>query len=121
MQLMHAFLFSCRHVGCECGDKFTGEHCEIRSAGSDEAVSNANNSSSGGKSGPSGVAIVFIVLGALAATVILALVHRRLSNQKEEIDFDEDGFFDDTSSPPVLDMGPEKDMEGNELENVEII
>jgi hypothetical protein len=112
---------SCRHEGCECDNGFTGEHCEIRSAANDEVISNSNNYRSGGKSGPSGVAVFFIVSGALVATVILALAYRRLSNQKEEIDFDDDGVFDDTTGPPVLDMGPEKDLEGNELENVEII
>jgi len=68
----------------------------------------------------SGVAIFFIVFAALAATVLLALVHRRLRNEKEEIDFD-DCDFKDSLGPPHLDMGPEKDLDGNELENVEII
>jgi hypothetical protein len=70
----------------------------------------------------SGIAIFFITFAAVVATATLALFYRRLRNQKEEIDFDDDdGMFEGSEGPPVLDMGPEKDTEGNELENVEII
>lgn len=70
----------------------------------------------------SGVAVFFIAFAAIVATTTLVLFYRRLRNQKEEIDFDDDvGGFQETPGPPVLDMGPEQDMEGNELENVEII
>lgn len=68
----------------------------------------------------SGVAIFFIVSAAIMATVILALFYRRFSNEKEEIYFD-DIDFKDSLGPPNLDMGPEQDLDGNELENVEII
>lgn len=99
-------------------------HCEIKataSAGNDQIFRNPDSEGSGGRN-MSNVAIVFIALGAVTASTILVLFYRRLHNQKEEIDFDDDdGIFSDTSGPPVLDMGPEKDMEGNELENVEII
>ena len=72
----------------------------------------------------SGVAIFFIAFAAVGAPITLLLFYRRLRNQKEDIDFDDDGdFFQDSSSgeDPAIDLGPEKDIDENELENVEII
>lgn len=70
----------------------------------------------------SGIAIFFIAFAAVVATAALIVVYARLRNQKEDIDFDDDIFNDDNSEgEPELYMGPEKDLEGNELENVEIV
>lgn len=113
--------FLVRHVGCECGAGLTGEHCEIRNAGNDEIIREPTSHQSGGSDGISGVAIFFIAFAALVASISLLILHRRLRNEKEEIDFDDDGEFDDMNGDPVIDLGPERNLDGDELENVEII
>lgn len=72
----------------------------------------------------SGVAIFFITFASVIAPIILLIFYRRLQNQKEDIDFDDDGdFFQDSSSgeDAAIDLSPEKDIDENGLENVEII
>lgn len=99
----------------------SGEHCETRIASNDEIIREPNSHQFGGSGSLSGVVIFFITFAALAAPTTLFLFYRRLRNQKEEIDFDDEGFFEDTSEDPVIDLGPEKDLDWDELENVEII
>jgi hypothetical protein len=100
----------------------SGQHCEIRSGVNDEIVREPTSHQSAGSAGMSGVAIFFLSFAAVFAPIILLLFYRRLRNKKEEIDFDDDdGFFEDTFDDPVINLGPEKDLDGNELENVEII
>jgi hypothetical protein len=71
----------------------------------------------------SGVAIFFITFASVIAPIILLIFYRRL-NQKEDIDFDDDGDFSQDSSSgedATIVMSPEKDIDENGLENVEII
>jgi hypothetical protein len=112
------------HAGCECVSGISGEHCEIRSGHNDEIIRAPSSHQSGGPAGMSGVAIFFITFASVIAPIILLIFYRRLQNQKEDIDFDDDGdFFQDSSSgeDAAIDSSAEKDIDDNGLENVEII
>lgn len=120
-----------RHNGCNCPKGFSGDHCEVFGTSTEASTSghNANNSESGGRGGKNVPAIVLSVLivGAVASTI--AFVYRwRWSKSGRDPNFVEKAVFPATTggepasnTTPAVDVGPEKDLDGNELENVEII
>jgi hypothetical protein len=55
------------------------------------------------------------------ATVTTALFYRRFRHWKEEPEAPVEGPQFGHKAEPVLDMGPPHDLDGNDLENVEII
>jgi hypothetical protein len=117
-----AFLISFfrRHYGCECTAGYTGDHCEARTETTDEAVQDSNTSSEGSSGAPT-VAIVFIVFAVVMSTVTAALFYRRFRFWKEKPEAPVEGPQFGHKAEPVLDMGPPHDLDGNDLENVEII
>ena len=133
----HTYIYICiycihySHPGCDCPADFAGEHCEFSTA----PVEAITGSGGGGGKGSTGVVIFAVVFAAVIVVVVGAMMyHRRYVHGKEmdtlDIKQTGTGSSEDGStvvdSPkeggaPVLDMGPEKDNEGNELQNVEII
>jgi len=99
---------------CRCPDGFDGLECE-------------NNKGESEKYGPTTAGKVGIALSVIALVGVFIAFARFARKQSalagKEIDTAEvdGGSPTNGSSNPVLDMGPERDSEGNELNNVEII
>lgn len=114
------------HPGCDCATGFTGDNCGMVV----ESKSSAPPSSSSAGLVVS-LAVILVVLSVLAFAIYV-----RVSRRRKAAAFDTDMALRDLAMEKpapthstvhtqeggvVLDMGPEKDMEGNELSNVEII
>ena len=67
------------------------------------------------------MAIVFIVLAVIMATVSVTLFYRRFRFWKEEPEVPVEGPQRGQTVEPALNMGPPRDLDGNDLENMEII
>lgn len=89
----------------------------------------AEESTSGSESrSRAGTAIIYVVFSIVIVVLAGAIYYYRKSSLKSKDGADLDlkpatttSSDDSQASGPVLDMGPEKDLDGNELENVEII
>jgi len=121
-------------AACRCHSKFEGAHCEfsksILGISSSEFDSSSKNSqSSEGLSGASKLGITMTVI--LCVGVIGFVFH---TYQKKKLlmdenvapvypDMDTSLALDDQSlrAAPIVDVGPEKDFDGNELRNVELL
>ena len=123
------------HTGCICPRGFEGESCELPEGSIGNTVSEANydrpTSTEGIKIFFSVVAVIIVVLA--GAIYIRRRVNRRDEREKEFVLRDANmcapapthstlhSMVDDPDDEPVLDFGPEHDLDGTELVNVEIV
>lgn len=123
-------------AACRCHSQFEGPHCEYNKNSTAVAATQATDSPNGSKqsssSGLSGGAKFGIVLTVFMCVAVLGagyhLYRKRLATGIEEVspvypDMDQNLALDDQSlrAAPVVDVGPEKDFDGNELRNVELL
>lgn len=109
------YIKTCRHPGCNCLSGFTGPHCEVYGESAE------STSSGGGKNVPA-IVISVLAIGGLVCGVAFAY-RWRWSKSGRDTTFVEKAVVPGSTaaSGPQVDVGPEKDLDGNELENVEII
>ena len=118
---------------CRCHSQFEGPHCEYaKNATTTKALTSSTNAGGDSASGLSGtgkltVALVVMVCATAIAFAVVAYRKRRMIIEDEAPslypDLDNSLALDDQSlrSSPIVDVGPEKDFDGNELKDVEFI
>jgi len=143
----HLFVYptdSFSDAACRCHSQWEGPHCEYAknatsssgpgstAAGTGLEVTTMSDQSSAansdsGMSGPAKFGITLIILVCGAVMAFGAVVYRRqriiteLNVAPVYPDLDHNLALDDESfrAAPVVDVGPEKDFDGNELKDVE--
>lgn len=120
-----------RNAVCRCHSQFEGPHCEYaKDATTTKALtssSNSGNASSGNSGiGGLGVALVVMICATILAFAFVTYRRKRKALTDQDVppiypDLGGSLALDDMSlrSAPVVDVGPEKDFDGNELRDVE--
>ena len=126
-----------RGAACRCHSQYEGPHCEYHknstttAAKGNHGLFESSNQKSGRSGGAKfGIAItVFLCLGVIGAAYYV-YQKRKLDVTDENTNIapvypDMEGSLalDDQSlrAGPIVDVGPEKDYDGNELKNVELL
>jgi len=128
------------HGGCDCPEEYKGEHCQFHISATTGAAAlvKLNEPTAERSSKSIGVFLgVFFTIVVIVAGAVLwwkkssipflnkdkemdsASVNTGTSSEQNIAPVATKG--DESNSQTMLDMGPDKDMEGNELSNVEII
>lgn len=121
-------------AACRCHTEFEGPHCEYaKNATTTKALTAPARTSDSSSSGTSStrklvVALTVMICATLVAFGVVAYRRRKMINDEQDVpalypDLDNSLALDDHSlrSCPVVDVGPEKDFDGNELKDVEFI
>ena len=106
------------HNGCDCPEGFSGDHCEEVGESMATSISGSSGGSSKGKA--AFATTLSICLVALAGTIAFAVMIRRKRSSKH-MPTVEKAIPNEHITAPQVDTGPEKDLDGNELENVELV
>ena len=94
------------HSGCDCPAGFSGDHCEK------VGESLSTGSSEGSSTGKAAFAtILSICLVALVGTIAFIMIRKKRSAN----------HMPNVETAVQVEFGPEKDFDGNELENVELV
>jgi hypothetical protein len=124
------------HAGCDCPDKFEGENCELPVGVIENAIAAAisDRPTSTTTEGIMIFLAVFVsVVAVLSVAIYIRIRYRQRDAKEKDFAMRDAAMYssnpthstvhsvDDPNSPPVLDFGLERDQEGTELENVEII
>jgi hypothetical protein len=113
------------HPGCECEDGFEGDHCEFKigSPFNPNYTPSTKSSSGGDSGGLSTGGKVVVSLTAVALVAAFSFFVWRKTHQGKSMDTAR-GIETAAPAPtsgPVLNMGPDKDADGNEVTDVEIL
>lgn len=118
--------FLYRHPGCKCPKGFEGDHCEFKKGSKHNPNTQTSESSNGG--GDDGGlstggkwAVSLSAVGLVAVFAVFLFMKTRHPGARSAKSIDGSDSTNDTSPAPVLNMGPDKDADGNEVTDVEII
>ncbi len=118
--------------GCDCQEGYSGPHCEYLDESGLSSLSSLSSSSGGGKGNvafASTIVVVVVVL-ALVGVVLGRRYHKRRQTEYRERQVVERTLLNNTSGRNnnndnkdnvLIDLGPQRDFDGNELEEVEIV
>mmetsp|Transcript_7172 Transcript_7172/g.8621 ORF Transcript_7172/g.8621 Transcript_7172/m.8621 type:complete len:631 (+) Transcript_7172:59-1951(+) len=114
-----------KFAGCSCPEGYSGAYCEFSEAELNSRTQSQTESYDDygpTKAGKVGIAFAVIaIFGVFVAFAFYAKKNTGATDKEIDTASYENGSSSNGSSNPVLDMGPERDAEGNELNNVEII
>jgi len=114
-----------KFAGCSCPEGYSGAYCEFSQAELNSRTQSQTESYDDygpTKAGKVGIAFAVIaIFGVFVAFAFYAKKNTGATDKEIDTASYENGSSSNGSSNPVLDMGPERDAEGNELNNVEII
>lgn len=117
------------HAGCKCPPGYSGDHCEIVAASQKSPPSTGSPASEGDSRVEAGFLVAVTVVLAVVALAIVLFVQSRKAGEREIDTAAEDTPSEASYRDPPASVrkknhppeSPERDADGNVLQNVEII